>query len=90
MESERGPNYPIAPEEPSLEDKRKRDRMVLEKFNIYQRAEADHKGGGKYLIMEIKEFIAGKGDQKNREQFYPGWTKKDFEELLRLIEDLGD
>ncbi len=89
MKSE-NPNYPIAPELPSLEDRRKRDRMVLAKFDIYKRAEEDHKGGGKYIIREIKEYIAGKGDPDTREQFYPGWTREDFQELLKMIETLGN
>ncbi len=86
----KAPDYPIAPKLPTLEEKRKRDRVVLEKFDIYKRAEADHKGGGQYIVREIKEYIDGKGDPDTREQFYPGWTREDFKELLKMIETLGN
>jgi len=90
MKPEKGAEYPIAPDLPSMEEKRKRDRLVLEKFEIFKRAEEDHMGGGQYIVEEIKDYIAGKGDPQMREKFYPGWTEKDFKELLKLIEDLGD
>jgi len=59
---------------------------ILDKIDIYKRAEKDHKGGGKYMIKEVKEYIEGRGEPEVREQFYPGWEKEDFEKFLKLIE----
>ncbi len=60
---------------------------ILDKIDLYKRAENDQKGGGRYMIKEVQEYIEGKGEQEVREQFYPGWGKEDFEKFLKLIEE---
>lgn len=65
--------------------KRPAQLEISEKLNIYKRAEQDHRGEGKYIIREIKNYIEGEGEPETREQFYPGWAKEDFEKLLELI-----
>lgn len=59
---------------------------ILDKLDLYKRAENDKKGGGQYMIEEAREYLAGQGEPEVRERFYPGWEKEDFEKFLKLIE----
>lgn len=59
---------------------------ISDKLDLYRRAEEHERGGGEYIIEEIKDYISGGGEDEVREQYYPGWKKEDFEELLNLIE----
>jgi hypothetical protein len=59
---------------------------MLDKLDIYKRAESEHRGGGKYIKEEIRQYIKDEGEPEVREQFYSGWEKEDFERLLKLIE----
>lgn len=65
---------------------RPKDWDIEEKFGYYRRAEEEKEGSGQYMIDELKEFIAGKGDEEAKVQYYPGWQLEDFERLLDMIE----
>lgn len=58
---------------------------VHEKFEFYKRAEKNKKGSGSYFRDDCHEFLQGNMGEKKKKNFYPCWTKKDFEKLLELI-----
>jgi hypothetical protein len=60
---------------------------ILNKVDLYRRAEEDQRGSGRYMIDEVTDYIAGRGEEETKDQFYHGWTKEDFEEMLRLIQN---
>ena len=60
---------------------------ILNKVDLYRRAEQEQRHGGRYMLDEIDDYIAGRGEAETREQFYPDWTKEDFEEMLRLTKN---
>ncbi|MFH0779728.1 MAG: hypothetical protein V1928_02605 [Parcubacteria group bacterium] len=59
---------------------------LREKKRYYEELETEEQGSGQFMIDEIKNYIDAKGDDETKEQFYPGWTKQDFEDLLEMLE----
>ncbi|HBP00495.1 MAG: hypothetical protein UU48_C0027G0007 [Candidatus Uhrbacteria bacterium GW2011_GWF2_41_16] len=68
---------------PNVEDKLYYFRKLKEG------GEGVEEGDFEMNMEELREFAKGEGEKETREQWYPGWTKQDFERLIQKLENEG-
>lgn len=63
---------------------------IEEKLYYFQQMyEKPETGDLQANIDELKDFARGEGEEETREEWYHGWTKEDFQELLHRLEEEG-
>ena len=76
-------------EQPKL---RPNDADFSEKIRYVKESRDSDPDAYEAYITDIPQYAEGGGDPEAREQFYPGWTREDFQDLLERLqrEDLID
>ncbi len=60
---------------------------IDEKVDYVRRSKEEDEGAYETHLEEIPLFAKGEGDEDTKSQFYPGWTKDDFQRLLERLEE---
>ena len=74
---------------PSYSDIEEKIRNLKAVYEEGKGRDKDDKDDFGLNIDEIREYIQGEGDPDEREEYYSGWTKEDFETLLKKLEREG-
>ena len=59
------------------------------KMDFVKRAKKEDRDAYKTYHREIPLYAQGRGDEDTKQQFYPGWTKEDFQDLQERLENEG-
>lgn len=60
---------------------------IDEKVDFVRRSKDEDQGAYETYLEEIPLFASGEGDEDTKSQFYPGWTKDDFQRLLERLQE---
>ncbi len=59
------------------------------KIDFVRRSRREDKDAYRTYRVEIPLYAKGEGDEDTKKQFYPGWTREDFEKLEEQLESEG-
>ena len=63
------------------------EEILQAKVDDYNRLKEDVPHRYYQVVNELQDFSRGEGEQDVLNQYYKGWTKEDFHEVLKRLEE---